>query len=336
MNFTRQPSSRLPKSRPRWAYILLLHSLLTIPVSFLSGCSNMGGRTTALSPSQPPSPPTISAPAITTNPASTTVTVGQSATFSVVATGTVPLSYQWQKNGVIISGATSSTYTTPPTQTSDDGSIFTVVVSNSAGGLVSSPAMLSVAAGAARLAADSSNISFGNVVVGSSSTAVVTLSNSGTAPARISSVTVPAQGFSTPSALAGVTIAAGQTATLSIVFTPTSAAAFSGTITIASDAANSPTISIPVSGTGVAPASHSVTLSWVPSTSSDVVGYQILRGTQSGGPYTQLNAASITAITYTDTTVQAGQTYFYVIVAVDAAGQTSTPSNEASVTIPSP
>ena len=50
---------------------------------------------------------------ITTQPASQTVTAGQTATFSVTATGTAPLSYQWKKNGAAISGATASSYTTP-------------------------------------------------------------------------------------------------------------------------------------------------------------------------------------------------------------------------------
>ncbi len=53
------------------------------------------------------------APTITTQPASKTVTAGQTATFTVAATGTAPLSYQWQKNGSAISGAIASTYTTP-------------------------------------------------------------------------------------------------------------------------------------------------------------------------------------------------------------------------------
>src|SRR5205809_1062152 len=55
------------------------------------------------------------APSITTQPASQTVTVGQTATFTVVATGTAPLSYAWRKNGTPISGATAASYTTPAT-----------------------------------------------------------------------------------------------------------------------------------------------------------------------------------------------------------------------------
>ncbi len=68
--------------------------------------------------------------AITTQPASKTITVGQTATFSVTATGSAPLSYQWQKGTTNIAGATSASYTTPPTTLADNGSTFRVIVSN--------------------------------------------------------------------------------------------------------------------------------------------------------------------------------------------------------------
>ena len=84
------------------------------------------------------------APSITTQPVSQTVTAGQTASFSVAATGTAPLSYQWRKNSVAISGATSSSYTTPATISSDNGAQFTVVVSNSAGSVTSNAATLTV------------------------------------------------------------------------------------------------------------------------------------------------------------------------------------------------
>jgi hypothetical protein len=79
-----------------------------------------------------------------TQPANQTVMVGQTATFSVTATGTGPLTYQWYKNGVAISGATSSTYTTPGAATGDSGAVFTVTVSNSTGSATSGPATLTV------------------------------------------------------------------------------------------------------------------------------------------------------------------------------------------------
>jgi hypothetical protein len=69
------------------------------------------------------------APSITSQPKSDTVTAGQNATFSVTATGTSPLSYQWYKNGTAISGATSSSYTLTNVQAADAGP-YTVTVSN--------------------------------------------------------------------------------------------------------------------------------------------------------------------------------------------------------------
>ncbi len=61
------------------------------------------------------------APSVTTQPASQSVSAGQAASFSVAATGTAPLGYQWKKNGTAISGATASNYTTPATTSSDNG-----------------------------------------------------------------------------------------------------------------------------------------------------------------------------------------------------------------------
>ncbi|HXX01556.1 MAG TPA: immunoglobulin domain-containing protein, partial [Candidatus Acidoferrales bacterium] len=84
------------------------------------------------------------APSITQQPSNQTVTVGQTATFSVKATGTTPLTYQWQKGTTPISGATSATYTTPATTSADNGSQFKVVVSNSVGKVTSNTATLTV------------------------------------------------------------------------------------------------------------------------------------------------------------------------------------------------
>ena len=84
------------------------------------------------------------APSITTQPANQTVTAGQTAAFSVVATGTTPLSYQWQKNNVNISGATGVSYTTPPTVSGDSGATFRVIVTNSVKSVTSNSATLTV------------------------------------------------------------------------------------------------------------------------------------------------------------------------------------------------
>src|SRR5256712_5659116 len=83
-------------------------------------------------------------PSITTQPVSQTVTVGQTASFSVAAMGTAPLAYQWNKNGTAIGGATSASYTTPATTSTDIGAQFTVTVSNPVGTVTSTAATLTV------------------------------------------------------------------------------------------------------------------------------------------------------------------------------------------------
>lgn len=82
-------------------------------------------------------------PVILSGPSSLTITAGQSATFSVSASGPPPLAYQWMKNGNEISGATSGTLSIGVAGVNDSGA-YTVRVSNSAGSIVSSPAVLTV------------------------------------------------------------------------------------------------------------------------------------------------------------------------------------------------
>jgi hypothetical protein len=94
------------------------------------------------------------APTITTQPANQTVAAGQTATFTVVAAGTSPLTYQWQKNSTGIPGATSATYTTPGTTSADNGAQFQVRVSNSLGSISSSAATLTVGTGTTTSAFD--------------------------------------------------------------------------------------------------------------------------------------------------------------------------------------
>ncbi|HEV7356869.1 MAG TPA: hypothetical protein VGN99_02665, partial [Steroidobacteraceae bacterium] len=87
------------------------------------------------------------APSITAQPTDQSVIVGQAATFTVSANGTVPLTYQWQKGGIAISGAINASYTTPATTLADDAASFQVVVTNSAGSATSNSVKLAVAAG---------------------------------------------------------------------------------------------------------------------------------------------------------------------------------------------
>jgi len=80
---------------------------------------------------------------------------------------------------------------------------------------------------------------------------------------------------------------------------------------------------------------HSVDLMWVASTSL-VSGYNVYRGTVSGGPYVKINAALIPGLSYTDSTVAGNQTYFYVATAVDSNNNESVFSNQAQAIVPGP
>jgi hypothetical protein len=81
---------------------------------------------------------------------------------------------------------------------------------------------------------------------------------------------------------------------------------------------------------------HSATLTWVASSSTNLAGYNVYRGTTSGGPYALVNAAPVSSVSFTDTTVQAGQTYYYVVKAVGTDNSLSAASNETTATVPTP
>ena len=96
--------------------------------------------------------PAPSAPAIILPPVNAAVTVGQPANFSVTATGTAPLSFQWNKGSTPISGATGASYTTPATTTADNNTTYTVTVTNSLGSVTSTPAATLTTVAAAAVA----------------------------------------------------------------------------------------------------------------------------------------------------------------------------------------
>lgn len=83
-------------------------------------------------------------PAISTQPANQTVALGQTATFSVVASSSSAITYQWSRNGTAIAGATGASYTTPAAVAADDGAQFTAAVTNTVGTTNSALAVLTI------------------------------------------------------------------------------------------------------------------------------------------------------------------------------------------------
>lgn len=130
-------------------------------------------------------------PAIVTQPADQTITVGSSATFSVTATGQAPLTYQWYVFAKAIAGATSATYTTPAAAASDNGSFYFVVVSNSIGSTESSEATMTVNTPPFITSAAKTTLLegiAGGFVVTTSGVPVASLSESGSLPTGVTFV----------------------------------------------------------------------------------------------------------------------------------------------------
>jgi hypothetical protein len=183
------------------------------------------------------------------------------------------------------------------------------------------------------LAVTPSAINFGNVVVGTSQSQSATLSAS-TASVTVSSAGVSGSEFSVSGFSFPFTLAAGNTVSFTVTFTPQASGTASANITFASNATNPPTVES-VSGSGTPPPQHSVALSWNASTST-VAGYNVYRGSISGGPYTKVNTALDGVTSYIDNSVQGGQTYYYAVTAVDGSGSESAYSNQVQAAIPLP
>jgi predicted phage tail protein len=175
-------------------------------------------------------------------------------------------------------------------------------------------------------------VSFGNVTVNTSSAQTVTLTNGGGISVTVSGLSISGTGFSLAQVSTPFALVAGGTKSLTVTFSPQAAGNASGSITVASNAAN-PDLSIPVSGTGVTAATHSVTLSWTAST-SHVVGYNCYRSTGPSSSFSVLNGSLISSTSFVDYAVQSGSTYYYYVTAVDTLGNESMPSNHVSATIP--
>lgn len=183
-----------------------------------------------------------------------------------------------------------------------------------------------------KLVVSPATLSFGNVTVGSSASLEATLTASNAA------VTISSDGSTTSEFLLAlnlpVTIPAGQSIQVTVQFKPNASGTASGKEGFISNASDSPTVEL-VTGTGVAPLSHYVDLSW-DSGGGQPVGYNVYRGTVSGGPYTMINTALDSSTNYTDSTVVSGTIYYYVTTEVNAQGQESAYSNVAEAVIPSP
>jgi hypothetical protein len=183
-----------------------------------------------------------------------------------------------------------------------------------------------------QLAVSPATLNFGNVTVGQSKSLTASLTATGSS-ITVSSASMSTSEFTISGLALPLTLTAGQSASFTVSFKPQASGAASASGSFSSNATN-PSAAQALSGTGVAAQQHNVNLFWNPS-SSTVAGYNVYRGTTSGGPYARINSLNADT-TYTDSTVQSGQTYFYVTTAVDGSGNESANSNQAQVVIPTP
>jgi hypothetical protein len=299
---------------PFWAAAVLLCLF-----AFALGVAGCGGFVSSAPPTPPADPPSI-----TTQPASKTVTAGQTATFAVQVTGSIPLSYLWQKNGADIPGATASTYTTPAVSTSDNNSQFRAKVSNPLGTVISGTATLTVNAGTSPLQVTTSQLPDGTVAGAYSST-------------------LSASGGSTPytwSLLVGA-LPAGLTlnATGTIAGTPTTAGAFRFTVQL-SDAVRSTSANLSINIRTTAPIvaitspTQDATISGRVSaigTASDTVSLSLVQVSIDNGNYSNASGTSNWSFSLDTLSLSNG---FHTISAkaIDVAGMSST-SSPRTVTV---
>lgn len=182
------------------------------------------------------------------------------------------------------------------------------------------------------LLASAENLAFGSISVGTSSSQTVTLTNSGNFAVTISQLNITGAGFSHSGLSLPITLAAGPSTNFSAIFDPTIAGGAGGAATVVSTATNSPQF-IARSGSGAAPVTHSISLSWQPSTSS-VVGYYVYEDSQSGGPYTRMNSTPCPVTTFSDTNVVAGDANYFTTTAADSIGVESAYSNQVTALVP--
>ena len=272
----------------------------------------------------------VPAPEIT-SAATATATAGTTFSFQITATNS-PTSYGATSlpGGLTVNSATGLISGTPTAT----GTASVILSATNSGGAANATLALTVnASGAAVASVSPSSLSFGNEPVAlPSSSLVVTLTNTGNATLNITSTSLtgsdPAD-FSEVSTC-GSSLAAGSNCTIAILFTPSASGSRSASLAFADNASGSPQ-SVSLSGTGT----HDVMLSWS-DTGSGILGYNVYRGTTSGGESsTPLNSTPVASATFTDESVQAGQTYYYYVTAVSSTGDTQSPvSNEASATVP--
>lgn len=176
------------------------------------------------------------------------------------------------------------------------------------------------------------SLDFGSVASGSSKSLPLTITNTGTASLTITQISASDPQFTVTGLTLPLTLASRQAATGTVTFTPSKTGSTTASFTVTGSSGSLG--SLPLTGSTTTVLAHSVDVTWTISSSPGVVSYNVYRSTVSGGPYSKIGAA--TGTIFTDSTVQSGKTYFYVVTAVDGLGIESVVSGEVTAVVPTP
>ena len=176
------------------------------------------------------------------------------------------------------------------------------------------------------------SMSFSSVTIGTTKTQSGSVTASG-GSVTLSSASSSNSVFTLGGLTLPVTLAAGQSVPFTVTFAPTTSGTASANISFFTSTSTSALETASGSGATI---QHTVALSWNASTSTSIAGYNVYRGTVSGGPYSKINSVLDPSMSYSDSTVQSGQTYYYVTTAVDSAGVESSYSSGVQAVIPFP
>jgi len=360
-----------PRARRKSCANILVFAILSLSVLSLAGCSVFGTQaaatpsiqlkvfpaTASVKPGQTQqftvSVSGISNASVTWSTTGGSVSPGgiytaptQAGSYVVTATSTVDTTVSASAAvtvsaavSISISPASASIYVDGTQQfaASVAGSSNTAVTWSASGGSVSSSGLYTApnTAGTftvtATSVADNTTSVSATVTVNAAPVVTVTLS-----PTSASLLTNGTQQFTASvsgSSNTAVTWSAsgGSISSSGLYTAPSAAGNYTVKATSSADSTKSASATVTVS----APVQHTVTLSWTASSSS-VSGYDVYRGTVSGGPYTQINTALEAATNYVDNTVESGTTYFYVVTAVNSSAIQSAYSNQVTAVVPTP
>lgn len=273
------------------------------------------------------------------------VTVGNKQTLPGTLTNTGGSSITISQVGITGSGFSLAGISTPLTLAGGQSANFSVSFAPQAAGSVSGTVTVSSPASnptltipvsgtgtvtIGQLSVSPTTLSLGSVVVGTSKSASGTLTASG-ANVTVTAANTNNSVFSVGGLSLPVTIPAGQSASFTVTFSPLTTGAASGALIFTSDAQPS-TTSETLAGTGTSAPTHSVSLSWTASTSSNISGYNVYRAVYgtSCGSYGKINSVLNTNTLYTDSTVADGTSYCYAATTVNTSDEESGYSNIVS------